>query len=199
MGREPEGLGALAGEIGDSLGGIGIGPGAAGRIEGAGSEQAGSESAGSASAPGAPGDTEGVTGGMGIDPRRLRRTDSGRAAAERIARALADAGRSAILLGPQAINHRDAAALRGLTACLADLTGATLGTLDEGANPAGAWIAGVLPHRRPRGAAAEPRGLDARAMIETGLDAYLLMGLEPEWIAPTARGHARRWAGRVSW
>ena len=194
-GREPEGLGALAGGIGDSLGGIGIGSDAAGGIEGAGIEQAGSEQAGiegagseqagSASAPGAPGDTEGVAGGMGIDPaeidpRRLRRTDAGRAAAERIARTLADAGRSAILLGPQAINHRDAAALRGLAACLADLTGATLGTLDEGANPAGAWIAGALPHRGPRGVAAEPRGLDARAMIETGLDAYLLMGLEPE-------------------
>ena len=184
-GREPEGLGALAGEIGDSLGGIGIGIGAAGGIEGASIEQAGSEQVGSASAPGAPGDTEGVAGGMGIDPaeidpRRLRRTDAGRAAAERIARTLADAGRSAILLGPQAINHRDAAALRGLAACLADLTGATLGTLDEGANPAGAWIAGALPHRGPRGAAAESRGLDARAMIETGLDAYLLMGLEPE-------------------
>ena len=70
--------------------------------------------------------------------------------------------------------------MRGLAACLADLTGATLGTLDEGANPAGAWIAGALPHRRPCGVAAEPRGLDARAMFETGLDAYLLMGLEPE-------------------
>ena len=204
-GREPEGLGALAGEIGDSLGGIEIGSGAAEGIEGAGSEQAGSEQAGSeqagiegagikqagsegagsASAPGAPGDIEGVAGGMGIDPaeidpRRLQRTDAGRAAAERIARTLADAGRSAILLGPQAINHRDAAALRGLAACLADLTGATLGTLDEGANPAGAWIAGALPHRGPCGAATEPRGLDARAMIEAGLDAYLLMGLEPE-------------------
>jgi len=78
----------------------------------------------------------------------------------------ADAGRSAILLGPQAIDHRDAAALRGLAACLADLTGATLGTLDEGANPAGAWVAGALPYRGPRGAATEPRGLDARAMIE---------------------------------
>ena len=98
----------------------------------------------------------------------------------RIARALADAGRSAILLGPQAINHRDAAALRGLAACLADLTGATLGTLDEGANPAGAWVAGALPHRGPRGAAAESRGLDARAMIEADLDAWFLMGLEPE-------------------
>ena len=117
----------------------------------------------------------GSVGSMGIDLHRLRRAD-----AERIARALADAGRSAILLGPQAINHRDAAALRGLAACLADLTGATLGTLDEGANPAGAWVAGALPHRGPRGAATEPRGLDARAMIEADLDAWFLMGLEPE-------------------
>ena len=100
--------------------------------------------------------------------------------AERIARALADAGRGAILLGPQAINHRDAAALRGLAACLADLTGATLGTLDEGANPAGAWIAGALPHREAGGVEAKRRGLDARAMVEADLDAYVLMGLEPE-------------------
>ena len=154
-GREPEGLGALAGGIGDSFDGIG-----------------------------------GV-GSMGIDPRRLWRAD-----AERIARALADAGRSAILLGPQAINHRDAAALRGLAACLADLTGATLGTLDEGANPAGAWIAGALPYRGPRGAATESRGLDARAMIEADLDAWFLMGLEPELdCADGAR--AREALGRV--
>ena len=157
-----EGLGALAEGIGDGLGGIGsvgTGSGGAGGIGGAGSASA-------------PGDVENVAG-TGV--RRLQQAD-----AERIARALADAGRGAILLGPQAINHRDAAALRGLAACLADLTGATLGALDEGANPAGAWIAGALPHRGPRGTAAEPHGLDARAMIEAGLDAYLLMGLEPE-------------------
>ena len=160
--RKLEGLGALAGGIGDGLGGIGgvgIGSGTAGGIGGAGSASA-------------PGDVENVAG-TGV--RRLQQAD-----AECIARALADAGRGAILLGPQAINHRDAAALRGLAACFADLTGATLGTLDEGANPAGAWIAGALPHRGPRGTAAEPRGLDARAMIEAGLDAWLLMGLEPE-------------------
>ena len=100
--------------------------------------------------------------------------------AERIARKLIDADRGAILLGPQAVNHRDAAALRGLAACLAELTGATLGTLDEGANPAGAWIAGTLPHRGAGGVPAKRIGLDARAMIEAGLDAYVLMGLEPE-------------------
>ncbi|MDE0458450.1 MAG: NADH-quinone oxidoreductase subunit NuoG [Chromatiales bacterium] len=100
--------------------------------------------------------------------------------AERIARILVDAGRGAILLGPQAINHGDATALRGLAACLADLTGVTLGTLDEGANPAGAWIAGAVPHRGANGAPMKRAGLDARAMIEVGLDAYVVMGLEPE-------------------
>ena len=100
--------------------------------------------------------------------------------AERIARMLLDAGRGAILLGPQAINHGHAAVLRGLAACLADLTCVTLGTLDEGANPAGAWIAGAVPHREANGAPVKRAGLDARAMIETGLDAYVLMGLEPE-------------------
>ena len=100
--------------------------------------------------------------------------------AETMARTLVDAGRGAILLGPQAINHRNAAALRGLGACLAVLTGTRLGTLDEGANPAGAWVAGVLPHREAGDVSAKRFGLDARAMIEAGLDAYVLMGLEPE-------------------
>ena len=100
--------------------------------------------------------------------------------AERIARMLLDAGRGAILLGPQAINHGHAAVLRGLAACLADLTGVVLGTLDECANPAGAWIAGAVPHRAANGTRAARIGLDARAMIEAGLDAYVLMGLEPE-------------------
>ena len=100
--------------------------------------------------------------------------------AEAVARTLVDAGRGVILLGPQAIGHRDAAALRGLAACLADLTGATLGTLDEGANPAGAWLAGAVPHRGALGVPATRAGLDARTMFEAGLDAWMLMGLEPE-------------------
>ena len=59
------------------------------------------------------------------------------AEAERIARTLAVAGRGAILLGPQAICHRNAAVLRGLAACLADLTGATLGTPGRRREPRG--------------------------------------------------------------
>ena len=100
--------------------------------------------------------------------------------AQTMAQALVDAGRGAILLGPQAVNHRDAAALRGLAASLADLTGVTLGTLDEGANPAGAWLAGAVPHREAHGVPTTRVGLDAHAMFEAGLDAWVLMGLEPE-------------------
>ena len=100
--------------------------------------------------------------------------------AKAIARALVDAGRGAVLLGPQALGHRDAAALRGLAACLAEIAGVTLGTLDEGANPAGAWIAGAVPHRDANGAPTDCVGLDACSMVGADLDAWLLMGLEPE-------------------
>ena len=100
--------------------------------------------------------------------------------AERIARILVEAGRGAILLGPQATNHRDSATMRGLAACLAELAGVTLGTLDEGANPAGAWIAGAVPHREAHGSPSMRGGLDARSMVEADLDAWVLMGLEPE-------------------
>ena len=101
--------------------------------------------------------------------------------AETIARTLVDAGRGAILLGPQAINHRDAAVLRGLAACLADLTGDPARYVGRGREPRrGVDRRSVLPHREANDASAKQAGLDARAMIEAGLDAYVLMGLEPE-------------------
>ena len=100
--------------------------------------------------------------------------------AQIVARTLVDAGHGAILLGPQAINHRDAAALRGFAACLCELTGCTLGTLDEGANPAGAWLSGAVPHREAHGVPTTRVGLDAHTMLDAGLDAWMLLGLEPE-------------------
>ena len=45
---------------------------------------------------------------------------------------------------------------------------------------AAAVMAGAVPHREANGTPSERTGLDARAMIAAGLDAYVLMGLEPE-------------------
>ncbi len=97
-----------------------------------------------------------------------------------VAKSLSEAERSAILLGPAAINHPHASVLRGLATVLSQATGATLGFLSEGGNAAGAWLAGAVPHRGPAGVALDAPGADAGGMIETARSAYLLMGVEPE-------------------
>jgi NADH-quinone oxidoreductase subunit G len=56
------------------------------------------------------------------------------------------------------------------------LSGASLGFITEGANAAGAYLAGAVPHREPGGAPAATVGLSARAMLEARLQAYVLFG-----------------------
>ena len=92
---------------------------------------------------------------------------------------LKGAERRAIWLGQLALRHPAYASLRSLAAALAAETGAPLGVLSEGANAAGAYLAGVLPHRGAAGAAAPSAGLDARSMLSNSLNSYVLLGVEP--------------------
>jgi NADH-quinone oxidoreductase subunit G len=84
-----------------------------------------------------------------------------------------------VLLGQIAQRHPQYADLRALAAGLAAVTGASLGYLSEGANSAGAALAGATPHRGPGGRNVARAGFDARAMLETPRDAYILFGIEP--------------------
>ena len=86
----------------------------------------------------------------------------------------------AILLGHMALQHPQYADLRALAAALAEVTGAQLGYISEGANSAGAWLAGAVPQRLAGGKKAPLKGLDARAMFMEPRRSYLLMGVEPE-------------------
>jgi NADH-quinone oxidoreductase subunit G len=88
-------------------------------------------------------------------------------------------GKRAIWLGALALRHSGFADLRTLARELARATGASLGELREGANSAGAYIAGAVPHRSHAGAVRSAAGLDARQMLEQPLKAYLLLGTEP--------------------
>ena len=99
---------------------------------------------------------------------------------QEIAAALANAGRGVVLLGSGALAHPRAAELRALARDIARRTGARLGFLSDGANAAGAALAGVLPHRGPGGAAVASPGLDCAAMLDAKLPGYLLLGTEPE-------------------
>ena len=98
----------------------------------------------------------------------------------KIADVLGAAKRSAVLLGSIALNHPQAGILQSLCELIARLTqGGSCGYLSEGANSAGAWLAGAVPHRAPVGGVMSP-GQNARAMLIDPLQAYVLVNIEPE-------------------
>jgi NADH-quinone oxidoreductase subunit G len=112
------------------------------------------------------------------------RDAAGAAASDTAADALVDSlrasARSAVLLGALASRHPAFGDLRTLATALADLTGSTVGQVTEGANAAGAYLAGAVPHRGPAGRVLEARGRDALTMLTEPRPAYLLLNLEPE-------------------
>ncbi len=96
-----------------------------------------------------------------------------------IAETLAARGREAVIvLGQQAIAHRDASLLRELAFRLARHTGARLVEMPQGANARGAARFGLLPHRLPGGAAAPVPGRPLAAMLAAPPAALLWFAAE---------------------
>lgn len=103
---------------------------------------------------------------------------------QRIARSLKEGSRSAVFIGNLAVQHPAYTQLRYLANVLAKTCGASLGMLPERGNTAGAWLAGVLPHRQAGGQVpTSSSGLNAKQMMATPLGSYLLMGCELEFDA----------------
>ncbi len=97
------------------------------------------------------------------------------------AAALASGEKRAIWLGALALRHPRFADLRALAAALAQVTGASLGVLAEGANAAGAHLAGAVPHREAGGKPVSSPGLTAADMLSRPLNSYLLVGGAEPW------------------
>lgn len=99
-------------------------------------------------------------------------------------RAIADSLRqpsASILLGLMALRHPAFADVLAAARRLAEVTGASLGLITEGANSAGASYAGALPHRGPAGSTVSAAGKDLGQMLASPLKAMLLMAVEPEF------------------
>ena len=97
-----------------------------------------------------------------------------------IAAALKAGQTRAVWLGALALRHPAYADLRAVAAGIAAATGATLGTLAEGGNAAGAYLAGAVPHRDAGGIKSATTGKSAREMLVAPQKACLLFGgLEP--------------------
>jgi NADH-quinone oxidoreductase subunit G len=99
---------------------------------------------------------------------------------KQMARTLKEVPQATVLLGNGAAAHPAKAELRAVATLIAKLAGARIGTLAEGGNSAGAWLAGCVPHRDAGAKAASVSGLDWRGMFDAGLKGYLLLGVEPE-------------------
>ena len=97
-----------------------------------------------------------------------------------IAEQLLTGERNIILLGAIAQNHPEAGLLSELVRLIALLCGAKIGVLTEGANSAGAWLSGAIPHRSAGGVSVTTKGLNAYAAIEAQLKGYILYNVEPE-------------------
>lgn len=99
-------------------------------------------------------------------------------ATQRVAKALKEE-KSCLITGALCENHPDAALLRTLVFHIEKLSGAKVLRLTHGANSAGAWIAGMVPHRTTAGKSDSTPGMDVQAALNAKLKAYFLMGVEP--------------------
>ncbi len=88
--------------------------------------------------------------------------------------------RGLVLLGNVANRSPAFSTIRALAAEIAAASGATFGTLTEGANTAGLHLAGVLPHRELRGRTKPATGRPAATMLEVSHDAVVLLNTEPD-------------------
>ncbi|WP_264435630.1 NADH-quinone oxidoreductase subunit NuoG [Coxiella endosymbiont of Dermacentor marginatus] len=118
--------------------------------------------------------------GGNIVPKILKGVRSERKA-KKIAEILKASRKVAIFLGEHALHHENAAAIRALAQFIGQQSEASLGLLTEGANSAGAWLTGAIPHRGPAGKHLTEIGLDAKKMLmKYPLRAYFILNLELE-------------------
>ncbi|QMT58881.1 NADH-quinone oxidoreductase subunit NuoG [Legionella sp. PC997] len=99
-------------------------------------------------------------------------------ATQNVAKALKEE-KACLITGALCENHPEAALLRTLMFHIEKLSGAKVLRLTQGANAAGAWIAGMVPHRTTAGKADSASGMDVQAALNAKLKAYFLMGVEP--------------------
>jgi NADH-quinone oxidoreductase subunit G len=127
----------------------------------------------------AQGDQSPASSSSELGNSELGSSEMGNSECNALAERLMDSSKGLVFLGQFAMSHPDAAWLRVLAAYIADATGSDVNVLPHGGNPAGAWLAGAVPHRAPGGREAQG-GMNAVQMFEDPRKCYLLWDFEAE-------------------
>lgn len=85
-----------------------------------------------------------------------------------------------ILLGSSALHDKHASAIRYYAQKIAQLVKGKWGLLTDGANSAGAYLAGAVPHHHAGCSALNHIGLNAYEMLHKPRKAYILLNVEPD-------------------
>jgi len=96
------------------------------------------------------------------------------AEAMKLAESIRGKQKVAVIVGALAMQHPEASELRYLASQIAELTNGSLSLMTDGANAAGAWLAGAVANRKAN-------GLNACEMLASPRQAYLLLNVEPEF------------------
>ena len=100
--------------------------------------------------------------------------------AKEVAESLSNADDSVVFIGSVSVQHPGYSTLRALATLIVENTGSNLGYLAESANTVGAWLAGVVPHRKEAGGVVREGALNASEMLFKQRKVYVLMDVEPE-------------------
>ena len=101
--------------------------------------------------------------------------------AKKIAEKLATAQNPLIFVGNYALHHPHASVIRGLLKHIEKLYHATVGYLSDGANSAGAAMAGCVPHHGVGGISVKTKGKNAKTLLcDDPVSAYFLLNVELE-------------------
>ena len=97
-----------------------------------------------------------------------------------IAGLLRASNKTMIIIGHMGLHHPHAATVRALANNIADIIHAQVSHVTDGANSAGAWMAGAIPHRSAGGESLQNTGAHYLHMIQQPLRAYVTMGFSPD-------------------
>lgn len=98
-----------------------------------------------------------------------------------IAAVLLNGTKKQIILGQLVMQHPQASAFFALGNLIAKIINGHCGQFSDGANAAGAWLTGCVPHRIIGGTKLETPGLNALQMLQAPLKCYILYNIEPEY------------------
>ncbi len=101
--------------------------------------------------------------------------------ASSIAKTILEGQKGTLLLGADALSHPQSHTIQWLARVITQVTGMAFTKLHHGSNPAGAWVAGVLPDR---GVIGQPQpqtiGQSALEMLQNPLKAMILLNLDAD-------------------